>query len=149
MLYICKPKVGFPFERVKEYPDFWVNAWADISTQFSGGSYFAKRFETSSWSSFLLQRLSVISANCLLMGRLFFSSSLKVAVNSFKSICVVMWCLCARASPIFAHKQVLNLVLGGAYRVFQILPRCLCLFFLRRGAIASEPFSILLTRGAM
>ena len=86
-----------------DFPGFYVMLKIKQIFQhsFQGGSYFAKGFETSSWSSFLLQRLSVISANCLLMGRLFFSSSLKVAVNSFKSICVVMWCLCARASPHF------------------------------------------------
>ena len=60
----------------------------DISTQLSEGSYFAKRFETSSWSSFLFQRLLAISANCLLMGGLFFSSSLKVAVKHFSLVFV-------------------------------------------------------------
>ena len=67
----------------------------DISTQFPGGSYLAKRFETSSWSSFLLQRLLAISANCLLMGGLFFSYS--TLLEAFALSCGV----CALALPHF------------------------------------------------
>lgn len=71
----------------REFKDCQISELARvtvISSQFSGGSYLVKRLDIFSWSSFLPQRLLATSANYLLIGGPFLSSSRKVAVNSFR-----------------------------------------------------------------
>ena len=72
---------------LKEFSDCQISELTRvtvISTQFSGGSYLVKRLDIFSCSSLWPQRLLAISANCLLMGGPFLSSSRKVAVSSLR-----------------------------------------------------------------